>query len=445
MVNSRYKRVVDRLSEAIHSGVLPAGSRLPTHRQLAKQEKISLVTATRVYSELKAQGLISGEVGRGTFVRELSLPVSLGIEQPLSPDKIDLNFNYIAQPLQTELLRSSLKKIATSGDLESLLRYQSHSGTLAARRLFTDYVRRQGITQAKPEQMLIVSGAQHGLSVMTMGLLKPGDVVAVDELTYPGFKALAQSFHLELAAVSAGQAGPDLAAFEQLCRERRIKAYYTMPTLHNPLGWVMSLEQRLALIEIARRYDVLLFEDATYAFLVEQAPAPLAALAPDMTVYISGFSKNIATGLRVGFIIAPLDKKEQLERIIRVTTWNTSALLVTLVCDWLESDEVTKMEQEKRIDAAERQRIAQTVFAGMRFIGYPVSYYLWLKLPDEVRCEQVVKHLSEQGIAIATAQPFAVGTHIPHAIRLALGAVAKKELEGALIKVRQAIEYYIDY
>src|SRR6201991_209430 len=125
----RYKQIVDRLVEAIRSGRLKAGTRLPTHRELAAREGLALVTATRVYAELDAMGLVSGETGRGTFVREALLPRSLGIDQQLAAaGMVDLNFNYPSLPNQAALLRSALRQLAASGDLDALLRYQPHGG-----------------------------------------------------------------------------------------------------------------------------------------------------------------------------------------------------------------------------------------------------------------------------------------------------------------------------
>ena len=82
MSRSRYKSLVDTFAVDIRSGCLPPGTRLPTHRQLAASEGLALVTASRVYAELEAMGLVSGETGRGTFVRETSLPPGHGIDQP---------------------------------------------------------------------------------------------------------------------------------------------------------------------------------------------------------------------------------------------------------------------------------------------------------------------------------------------------------------------------
>jgi DNA-binding transcriptional MocR family regulator len=121
---SRYQTVVDRLA-AIRSGQLPAGTRLPTHRQLAAREGLALVTASRVYAELSAMGLVSGETGRGTFVKETALPPGHGIDiPPAALGSVDLSFNVPTLPSQAELLRTALRQLALTGDLEALLRYQ---------------------------------------------------------------------------------------------------------------------------------------------------------------------------------------------------------------------------------------------------------------------------------------------------------------------------------
>ena len=192
MAVARYKVVVDAFASDIRAGRLPAGTRLPTHRQLAAREGIALVTATRVYAELENMGLVSGEQGRGTFVRDIALPPGHGIDQqPLAAGTVDLNFNYPSLPGQADLLRRALRELASSGDIEALLRYQPHARPSARPGRGRRHLRERGLT-VSAEQVLIVSGAQHGLAVTCMATLQPGDVVAADALTYPGFKVLAQ-------------------------------------------------------------------------------------------------------------------------------------------------------------------------------------------------------------------------------------------------------------
>lgn len=442
MPRSRYKSLVDAFAADIRSARLAPGTRLPTHRQLAASEGLALVTASRVYAELEAMGLVSGETGRGTFVRETSLPPGHGIDQPdVTAGMLDLNYNYPSVPGQAELLRTALRQLALSGDLESLLRYQPHGGRLHERASFARHLLTRGLN-VPAERVLIVNGAQHGLTVALMSLLQPGDVIAVDALTYPGFKALALALHLEVLAIPVTSSGPDLDALERLCRSRSVRAIYSMPTLHNPLGWVMSLEQRQQLIAIARAHDLHIIEDAAYAFLVETPPPPLAELAPERTVYVSGLSKNVAAGLRVGFIAAPAQTIAALERMIRVTAWNTPGVMTSIASAWLDDGTVSRLEVQKRQDAQARQIIADEQLAGLHSVRHPFSYFVWLPLAEDARAEQVVTALLREQISVSTAQPFAISTHVPHAIRLALASVEMGALRGALAKVKWVVEAY---
>ncbi|RON47709.1 aminotransferase-like domain-containing protein [Pseudomonas frederiksbergensis] len=439
MARSRYKSLVDTFAADIRSGQLPPGTRLPTHRQLATTEGLALVTASRVYAELEAMGLVSGETGRGTFVRETALPPSLGVHQPsVVAGMLDLNFNYPSLPGQADLLRTALRQLALSGDLESHLRYQPHAGRPHERASVARHLLTRGLA-VTAEQVLIVSGAQHGLAVTMMALLQPGDVIAADALTYPGFKVLAEALHLELVAIAVTESGVDLDGLEKLCQSRSVRAVYSMPTLHNPLGWVMTLDQREQLVSIARQHDLLIIEDAAYAFLAEAPPPPLAELAPERTVYVSGLSKNIATGLRVGFVAAPMSKVPALERAIRATTWNTPGIMTAIATAWLDDGTVTLLEAQKRADAQARQTLVDEVLAGLHYVRHPCSYFVWLPLSEEARADQIAMALLQEQVAVSTAEPFAISVHVPHAIRLALGSVDMNSLRLALMKVKQVV------
>ena len=440
-MKARYKAVVDRYAQAIRSGQLPAGSRLPTHRTLAAGERLSLATATRVYRELEEMGLVSGETGRGTFVRDLSLPPGHGVDQQVvAADVVDLNFNYPSLPDQGDALREALRLLAMAGDIDSHLRYQPHAGRLAERDIIARHLTCQHFAP-DAENVLIVNGAQHGLAVTVMGLLRPGDVVAVDALTYSGFKVLAALYHLELAAIPCRPEGPDLRALHTLCQQRRVRAVYTMPTLHNPLGWVLNTGQRQALADLARQHDLLIIEDAAYARLVSHPPPPVVSYAPERTVYVTGFSKNIATGLRVGVVISPPRYRPEIERAIRATTWNTPTLISSLICAWIEDGTVARFETQKRQDARQRQQVAREVLCGLPVVSHPDSYFVWLPLGEESRADRLANALMERRISVSTAEPFCVSATIPQALRIALGSVPFDSLRPALLSVRDAVEY----
>jgi DNA-binding transcriptional MocR family regulator len=439
MAAPRYKTLVDALASDIRTGRLAAGVRLPTHRGLAAREGIAVVTATRVYAQLETMGLVSREQGRGTFVRDIAVPAGHGIDQQdVATDAVDLNFNYPSLPGQADLLRQALREVATSGDLDSLLRYQPHRGRPQDRASIARHLRRRGIT-SDADRILIVNGAQQGLAITVMATLNAGDVVAVDALTYPGFKVLAHALRLGLEPIPTTTDGPNLDALEKLCATRPVRAIYAMPTLHNPLGWVMSARDRTRLIKIARQHGALIIEDAAYAYLAEDPPPPLVATAPDITVYVSGLSKSVATGLRVGFVVAPPSAVPSLERAIRVTTWNTPALTTAIACRWLNDGTVDHLEAQKREDAKARQSLARQELAGLPLIGHPSSYFTWLTLPDGARADRLTATLARRHISVTTAEPFTTSTHTPQAIRLALGSTDLERLQSTLRTVRQVV------
>ena len=438
MPQPRYKQLVDRLAADIRAGRLRPGTRLPTHRDLAAREGLALVTASRVYSELQDMGLVSGETGRGTFVKE-ALPRGQGIDlHAWSADTVDLNFNYPASPGQTDLLRAALRQLAAAGDLESLLRYQPHGGREHERATAAAHLGSRGLT-ATAETTLLVSGAQHGLTTTAMALLEPGDVVAVDTLTYPGFKLAAEASRLELAPIPSAGHGPDLDTLAALCKQRRVRAVYTMPTLHNPLGWVMSATRRRELVAIARQHGLIIIEDGAYAFLAENGPPPLASLAPETTVYVSSLSKSVATGLRVGFVCAPSKWVSKLERAIRATVWNTPAIMTAIACGWMEDGTVARLEEDKRRDAAMRQSLVADILSRLTRVSHPSSYFVWLPLAQELRADEIAMALIRERISVSTAQPFSTSAHVPHAIRLAIGSVDLATLRRSLEVVARVI------
>lgn len=439
MNNNRYQRIADEIATAIRTGELAPGTKLPPLRSIMRKHGVALATAVRAYNMLEAAGIVVGELGRGTFVRDTTVPGNDVLIQRSWPSAmIDLGFSYPLLPGQDELLRDGLRILASTGDLGSLLEAPPQGGRLHYRESAARHLRNRAI-RVPASQVLIVNGAQHGLSVTLSALLKPGDVLAVDALTYPGLKTLAKLHRLELSPLPMIDGITDLDALHVLCTQRCVKAVYCMPTIHNPLGSVMPLAARKRMADLAAQHDLLIIEDGAYAFLAETAPEPVQRHAPERTVYVSGLSKSFAAGLRVGFIVAPLSCIPALEQAIRVSIWNTPSLNVALSCRWIESGVIDSLESAKRRDAKQRQVLARKVLRNCKIRANPSSYFLWLELPEEMRAEEIARRLQEERILVATAEPFSTTSHAPQAIRLALGTLPLAELREALMKVNEAV------
>jgi DNA-binding transcriptional MocR family regulator len=435
MPKARYLSLANTMASAIQSGKLAPGTRLPTHRAFAEQFEIALATATRVYGELERRGMVVGESGRGTFVRDLGLPMTLGVHQTATDGLIDLVFNMPGDAADADVLRAGLRKLATAGDLDAMLRYQPHGGRIHERRIIAN-----SLGPVDPERLLVTSGGQHGLAITAFGLLSRGDAVATDTLTYPGFKSVAALQGLDLVPIDGVQGVMDPDDLDRHCRSQHIKAVYLMPTVHNPLGSVMDEATRVALIAVARKHDLLIIEDAAYAFLEPDPPPAFLALAPERTIYVGGFSKSIATGLRLGYVIAPPAHIDHLLEAIRATTWNAPALISGLVTGWIEDGTLRESEETRRQDGAERQQLCRTALADIPISGHRNAGFAWLPFDKAVRAEPIISRLREKGILVSGADPFATTTAVPQALRLAFGGVAKTDLTTLLTAVRKAVK-----
>lgn len=439
MKKARYIRLADMVSKAIQEGKLSPGTKLPTHRAFAEQFSVALATATRAYGELERRGMIVGEAGRGTFVRDLGLPPALGVRQTASDGLIDLVFNMPGDAADATMLRAGLRRLAATGDLEAMLRYQPHGGRTHERRIIAEsLVPTLGLIDA--ECLFITSGGQHGLATIALGLFRRGDRIATDALTYPGFKSIAALQGLDLVPIEGSRGVMDPDDLERQCRARKLRAVYLMPTVHNPLGSVMDEATRLRLVEVARAHDLLLIEDAAYAFLEPDPPPSLIALAPERTVYVGSFSKSLATGLRLGYLIGPAIHTDRLLEAIRATTWNAPALISGLVSGWVKDGTLANSEETRRRDGAERQRVCRTVFDGRSILSHRNAGFAWLPLEKGVRAEPIVTRLKDHGISASGAEPFATTVAVPQALRLAFGGVPKDKLEGVFQIVRQAVD-----
>ena len=274
-----YLSIADALADDIQAGRLATGTRLPTHRELADALRVTVGTVTRAYGEAQRRNLISGEVGRGTFVgRAAGGPGRseglFGRVAPMEPGLIDLSLNRAIQGLTGSDLADALRSLAEAEDLDTLLDYQPDPGAPTHRAAAAAWLNGRGLT-ASPEHVVLTTGAQSAITAVLSCLTHPQDIVLTEALTYPGVKSAARLLHLRLEGLALDEQGIVPAALERALRTTEARVLYAIPTLQNPTTRVMPLERRSAVVELCRRYDVTLIEDSVYSFLVEDAPPPL--------------------------------------------------------------------------------------------------------------------------------------------------------------------------
>jgi DNA-binding transcriptional MocR family regulator len=251
----------------------------------------------------------------------------------------------------------------------------------------------------------------------------------VEELTYPGIKALANLLEIKLVPLPMDGGGLIPEAFESACRQRRAKALFTIPTIHNPLTSTIPEKRRRDIAAIAARYEVSIVEDAIHHMLADNPPPPLSSFEPGISYFIAAMSKVVAGGLRVAFLVAPRDAVDQLTQAVWATNWVTAPLCGEIATRWIEDGTAENVIRRKKAEAAARVDIARRVLSGADLRTDAHGLHAWLTLPQP--WESAASFASEarrRGVAVAPADVFAVGGRIPNAVRLSLSAPADRDV-----------------
>ena len=243
---------------------------------------------------------MTGEVGRGTFVRA----PAFGSRHEREPGAVDLSINALLPHAHAAELIRRFGAITASLPASRLLDYQSHFGRPELRASASDWIRRWGV-DAPAEELVLAVGAQHALAAVFGALCAPGDEVLVEPLTYSGMKAVASFVRVRLTPVPADRDGVLPDGLEAAAARGRARLLYCMPNVHNPTGVTMSARRRKELAAAADRAGITIIEDDSHGFLADKLLTPLTALIPERCIYVSSLSKSVAPALRVGFVRAP--------------------------------------------------------------------------------------------------------------------------------------------
>ncbi|MEO1193859.1 MAG: PLP-dependent aminotransferase family protein [Pseudomonadota bacterium] len=434
----KYQQLLDALAEDIASGRLPAGAQLPPHRELAYQLGISANTTSRAYAEGVKRALLRGEVGRGTFVRSASL--SSQAEAPESLQRadsgpIDLSRNLPLPGLAASHVKRILAEMAEDDRLAALLDYQTEADLEQHRTAGQTWLALCGLTRALPEVIPVIGG-QHGIMSSLMALLQPGDLLLTEALTYMPVLAMAERLGLKTAAVAMDGDGVLPDAFESLCREAKPGAFYLTPTLQAPTGATLSAARRAAVAETAARHGVVVIEDDVFGPLKPDRPAPIAALAPEVTVYITSLSKAVAPGLRVGYLAAPRRLAPALHRAVNLSVWMAPPMTLEVASRLIAEGTAEGLTAQQLRLARQRKDLARALLGGEAVAGQEDGYHLWLPLPEGWRADVVAAECLRQGLRITEGRSFAPDpATAPEAIRLCVSHEASESrvMEGLTI------------
>ncbi len=474
-----YQQICQKLREAILSGELAEGVRLPTERALARELGVNRTTVMNAYNQLASEGLIEGHVGRGTLVRRNSynqrereesfeddvpswlfgLPASeldlLGPDARIlnelasageQKEVISLAAGTPAQNLlPVELLRSILDD-GLNASRQSALSYSPVEGLHSLRRAIAARMRKRGVI-IDTSQILILSGSTQGIGLLGRLLLRPGDEVVVEVPTYLGAIQTFRALGARVLGVPTDSDGMRVDLLESVLARHHPRLIYTQPTFHNPTGVVMSPDRRRRLLLLARRYQTPILEDDPYGemYFEGKPPQPLKALDSNgQVLYLSTYSKLLAPGLRVAWLAAPEPLIERLTLHKQIFDLNTNTLGQWLVSEILQRNllddhliHVRRRYQEKRDLMLEA--IGKHWPTSVRVNRPQGGFHLWCRLPSDMRARSLLRECARDHVAFVIGEPFHVDGGGKQHFRLCFASSEETYIEEGIKRIGAAI------
>jgi DNA-binding transcriptional MocR family regulator len=436
-----YRRIADAIDEDVQNGRLRAGARLPPHRDMADHLGVTVTTVTRAYTEAARRGLISGHVGRGTFIRGQEL------EETSASGPIDLSVNVLMPDKEVAALEPRMfqRRVLPWTDL---LGYVPAPGHRRHRQAMAEWLATLG-APVSPDRIVLTAGAQHALMIALTVSAKPGDTVLTEEFTYAGMKELARQMHLKVRGVAMDAEGLRPEALETACRSTKSRVVYCMPRLQNPTSAVMSERRRRQIAAVAEKHRLTVIEDDVYGFLSPER-APLATLIPDRTLFVTSVSKSLFPGMRLGCVVSPPAMFDSVSSAVWASMLCVSPISGDLLCGWLEDGTAKRILEWKRHEVTARQAMAKRLLDGQRLQTSATSPHVWLHLPARWTTEGFVAEMRSRGVIVNAATAFAAGAPgdgakkadlpAPRAIRLCIGTPRTRAgLEQALSRLAEAL------
>ncbi|WP_308220458.1 MocR-like pyridoxine biosynthesis transcription factor PdxR [Leifsonia shinshuensis] len=464
----RAARVYRHLRDAVLDGRLRRGERLPATRELAARLGVSRSTVSTAYERLTAEGYLVARVGSGTFVAlpaavaaaassgasagssgasasrveagaALPAPGWRDVADPLwsEPRPIAYDFS-IGSPDPALFPHDAWRRSVASALRGPALRRAHYSDSAGLERLRAGIARHVGLARSvatTPEDVVVTSGAQQAFDLLGRILVQPGDTVAVEDPGYPPVRQLLERLGARVVPVPVDEHGlrVDLLPAARLV--------YVTPSHQFPLGGVLSLERRTALLAWARTHDAVVIEDdydSEFRFGA-RALDPVQRLDGDgRVVYVGTFSKTMLPGLRLGFIVAPPSLVPALRSAKRLTDWHNDVVTQTAMASLLDSGAFAAHVRRASRVYAERHaligREAAALLAG-RLDVVPSAAGLHLALTPSAGVPfDSVRVAEAAGIAGVAAQPlprFAV-TAGREGLLLGFGAIAAEDIPDGM-------------
>lgn len=437
-----YLSLAEMLEEDIAAGFLPPGTKLPPQRELADFLDINFTTVTRTYRLCELKGLIYAVTGSGTFVApNASKSVTISAEN-LAASSIDLGFVGSFEQCN-EMINDTIVSIMKKRRFSELLDYEYPTGMPHHKAAAVNWLKNMGM-HTDPDHLAIASGTLNAIALSLFALFEPGNRIAVDTYAFVNFIELAKMHHLQLVPINGDQEGMLAEELEAQHRIKPIHGVFLSPSCCNPTTVMISERRKTALAEVIGRCGMILIEDDIHAFLsagiIEDYRGPISRFLPEQSVYISGTSKPLCSGLRVAYLVYGDRFRDPLLTALFNVNVKTSSLDAEIITELILSGKAGEITERKRALSREMNDLYFQFFPDRKGIGHPLSFYRWLPVQDTRRGSEVERELLDAGIRVYHSDRFLSGPRkAENYLRVSLATVREKE------RLREALKILADY
>jgi DNA-binding transcriptional MocR family regulator len=437
------EQLAQRFAERIRNRLLPDGARLPSVRQCAQQQGVSPSTVVAAYDQLLAQGLVEAKKNRGFYVRIIapnqSIKAHVAIQKianagssagqvtALEARHVPVNAmalirgmfhgnGELPQPamgafppdwLHTSFLPAAVRRFTRSPQLEAhALHYGEPAGDPGLRDALAHKLASMAIP-ATAQQIITTLGATHALDIVSRTLLAAGDAVMVEEPGWAIEFARLTAMGMRILPVPRGPDGPDLAMMARYCEHHAPKLFVSVSVLHNPTGYCLSPGSAHRVLQLANQHDFHVVEDDTYSHLAPEHAVRLSALdGLQRSIYVSGFSKILAPGWRVGYLAAPPPLVERLLDTKLMGSLTTPALFEKALAWCIDQGQLRRHAERIRLQLSRtRSRAVDLALAsGCQFVAPPAGLFGWVD--TGVDTDTLAQRMLDQGYLLAPGALF---------------------------------------
>jgi len=456
----RYEILAQDIRQSVASGVLRVGDRLPSVRDASATHGVSPSTVFKAYYLLEAQGVLRARERSGYYVAGGLDALPLEIAAPADEEAASSDVDVSATVLQ--VLGATLKQDGVSfgsaflspsayphGRLakamsSAVLRLDptqsiEDTGNVELRRAIALRYMADGL-QVHPDDIVITNGALEALNLCLSALTTVGDAVIVESPTfYAALQSLERNGLRAVEVATHPREGIDLVALERALIQHTPRACWLMTNFQNPLGSSMSDSKKQALVALLARYQVPLIEDDVYGELYFGKSRPKPAKAFDLTgmvLHCSSFSKTLAPGYRVGWVLAGKFLSD-LRRDKLTTSLATATPTQAAIVTYLEKGGYDRHLRVLRANLSQQLNemlgaISRYFPEGTRTTRPVGGYFLWVELPVEVDTLALHRRAVAQGISIAPGPMFSAQKRFKNCLRLNYGSPWDSAREDAM-------------